>query len=74
MDENYNATFHIPTKAPLEVADAEIVHAVSINRDTPIEVFGGVTSKNENLAIYNELSAVSEEVIKCRQDALANIY
>ncbi len=75
MDE-VDAVFHIPVDprvAELEqYSDENIIKAVSVSSKAP--VFSNVSVKDPSASqVYAELSAVSEEIMKCRKAAIAHL-
>ncbi len=73
MDEEYDAIFHLPVdKDSSEYFDSQVVKVVSITeRGTVRYVNAG--ADEESRRIYDELSAVSEEIIKCRNAAILRL-
>ena len=73
MDENYDAVFHLPVdKDSPEYFDSQVIKAVSVTeRGTVRHVNAG--ADDETRRIYDELSAVSEEIIKCRNAAILRL-
>jgi hypothetical protein len=67
--------FHIPVSTlVLEAKKAAITEQV-ISPVTPVVIEQAFpTQKSPELELYQELSAVSDEVIKCRNSILNNIY
>ncbi len=75
MDE-VDAMFHLPVDkraAELdEFSDANIVKAVSVSQKMPV-AYTAPAKEPSASQIYAELSAVSEEVLKCRSAAIAHL-
>ena len=76
-----DATFHIPADVVAEKAqeqlkpDASIVQAATIPTSLTKEApFRYTESTVADRMLYQELSAVSDEVIKCRNMILNNVY
>lgn len=80
-EDETDAIFHIPADAVVESARAEVAPDVSVvqaaavptslTKEAPFR-YTESTSADRNL--YQELSAVSDEVIECRNLILKNVY
>ncbi len=73
MDEDQNTFFHLPVdKDSVEYTDRQIVKAISTVEPGAIRyVKSG--ANDETRLIYDELSAISEEVMKCRDAAILRL-
>lgn len=73
MDEDQNTFFHLPVdKDSVEYTDKQIVKAIStVEPGTIRYVKSG--ANDETRLIYDELSAISEEVMKCRDAAILRL-
>ena len=80
-EEETDATFHIPADAVVKAEreqlkpDTSIVQAATIPSSLTKEApFRYTNSTVADRMLYQELSAVSDEVIKCRNMILNNVY
>ena len=73
MDEDQSTFFHLPVdKDSVEYTDKQIVKAIStVEPGTIRYVKSG--ANDETRLIYDELSAISEEVMKCRDAAILRL-
>jgi hypothetical protein len=70
-----DSMFHIPVSTLVLEAKKAAVSEQKITPVTPIVIEQAFpTHKSPELELYNELSAVSDEVIACRNSILNNIY
>ena len=77
MDEQEKTFFHIPSSALAmqnERLQAEELAAMPVTPAVIERAFPYSPKESQNLKIYNELSAVSDEVMACRESILGNIY
>ena len=77
MDEQDNSTFRIPVSNLVLEAQNAAVEEMPVTPATPIvieQAFPYRSKEKQELDLYNELSAVSDEVIACRNSILSNIY
>ncbi len=77
MDEQDRAMFQIPVDRAVLAAQAAAVSELTMTPATPVviaQAFPDRSQKARDLELYNELSAVSDEVIACRNSILNNIY
>ena len=77
MDEQDNSTFRIPVSNLVLEAQKAAVEEISVTPVTPIvidQAFPYRSKETQDLELFNELSAVSDEVIACRNSILNNIY
>ncbi|MBR0134240.1 hypothetical protein IJM16_03160 [Candidatus Saccharibacteria bacterium] len=72
-----DSMFHIPVSTLVLEAKKAAITEQTITPVTPVVIekaFPSYSSNAPELDLYNELSAVSDEVIKCRNSVLSNIY
>ena len=72
-----DSMFHIPVSTLVLEAKKAAITEQKITPVTPVVIeraFPAYSSNAPELDLYNELSAVSDEVIKCRNSILNNIY
>ncbi|MDO4220371.1 MAG: hypothetical protein Q4D22_04055 [Candidatus Saccharibacteria bacterium] len=77
MDEQDRSMFQIPVDRAVLAAQEAAIAELDITPATPVvfqRAFPDVSQKAQDLEVYNELSAVSDEVIACRNSILSNIY
>lgn len=77
MDEQDNAMFQIPVSNLVLEAQKAAVEEMEVTPATPVvieQAFPYRSKEAQDLELYNELSAVSDEVIACRNSILSNIY
>ena len=77
MDEQEKNIFHIPSPARFwqnERVQAEELAATPVTPAAIERAFPYKPKESQNTKIYNELSAVSDEVMACRESILGNIY
>ncbi len=77
MDEQDDSMFHIPVSNLVLEAQETTIEEVPVTPATPIvieQAFPYRSKENQELDLYNELSAVSDEVIACRNSVLNNVY
>ena len=73
MDEDYDGFFHLPVdKDSEEYMDAQIVKAVSTVEPGVVR-YAKAGADDDSRLIYNELNAISEEVMKCRNAAILRL-
>ena len=68
-EEKINAVFQIPTNGAVVDAKVAVIKAASV-KPAPVQL----ESDPSDAKLYQELSAISEEVIKCRQSVIAHTY
>ena len=77
MNDQDESMFHIPVSTLVLEAKKAAITEQKITPVTPVVIeraFPAYSSNAPELDLYNELSAVSDEVIKCRNSILSNIY
>ena len=75
MNDQDDSMFHIPVSTLVLEAKKAAITEQTITPVTPVVIEQAFpTSKSPELELYNELSAVSDEVIACRNSVLSNIY
>ena len=77
MNDQDESMFHIPVSTLVLEAKKAAITEQTITPVTPVVIeqnFPAYSSNAPELDLYNELSAVSDEVIKCRNSILSNIY
>lgn len=73
MDEEQNTFFHLPVDKDSEsYIDAQIVKTVSTIQPGVVR-YATSGADDESRRIYDELSAISEEVMKCRNAAILRL-
>lgn len=76
-EDTNNSVYQIPTMGAVFDAQQVALDANPITPDTPVviaQAFPVVSEAIQDRAIYDELSAISDEVIACRNSILNNIY
>ena len=71
-EDHYKSEFHIPGFDQGQKSDREIVKQVSISEHSPF-AYAEKSATSASLGLYEELSAVSEEVLKCRKAAISRV-
>ena len=77
MEDLENTVYQIPTSGAVMDAQQVMLDANPVTPETPVTIakaFPTVTESIQNRAIFDELSAISDEVIACRNSILSNIY
>ena len=75
MNDQDESMFHIPVSTLVLEAKKAAVSEQTLTPVTPVVIEQAFpTYKSPELELYNELSAVSDEVIACRNSILNNIY
>ena len=70
-----DSVFHIPVSTLVLEAKKAAITEQKITPVTPVVIEQAFpTRQSPELELYNELSAVSDEVIACRNSILNNIY
>ena len=72
-----DSVFHIPVSTLVLEAKKAAIEEQKITPVTPVAIeqaFPAYSSNAPELELYKELSAVSDEVIACRNSVLSNIY
>jgi hypothetical protein len=72
-----DSVFHIPVSTLVLEAKKAAITEQNITPVTPVvieQAFPGYSSNAPELELYKELSAVSDEVIACRNSVLNNVY
>ena len=76
-EDTNNSVYQIPTMGAVFDVQQVALDANPITPDTPVviaQAFPVVSEAIQDRAIYDELSAISDEVIACRNSILNNIY
>lgn len=76
MDERENYMFQIPTAKQLD-SQVAAIEEMELSSKMPVifeQAFPYRSKDAQDLELYNELSAISDEVITCRNSILSNIY
>ncbi len=77
MEELDNSVFQIPVSGAVVEAQQVSLDANPVTPETPIVIAQAFPVKSDFIqdrAIFDELSAISDEVIECRNSILNNIY
>ena len=74
MDETLNSTFQIPGYCLVEDIQKAPVQTINVSEARPTVQKNSNASNLNTKSLYEELSSISDEVIKCRNTALKNIY
>jgi len=77
MNDQDDSMFHIPTSTLILEAEKAVIEEQQITPTTPVVIeraFSSASSATPEIDLYNELSAISDEVIACRNSVLRNIY
>ena len=77
MEDYENTVYQIPTSGAVMDAQQVALDANPITPETPITIAKAFPAVNESIqdrAIFDESSAISDEVIACRNSILNNIY
>ena len=77
MNDQEDSMFHIPVSTLVLEAKKANIEEQKLTPVTPVVIeqsFPSYSKDAQDLALYNELSAVSDEVIACRNSVLNNIY
>ena len=78
MDEQDDRSmFQIPVDNAVVAAQEAAIAELNYTPTTPVVIeraFPDQSQAAKDLALYNELTAVSDEVIACRNSILNNIY
>lgn len=73
MDDTLNSTFQIPVFTTVEDVQKAPVQAVNVSEARPTVQQNSSAASLNVKTLYEELSSISSEVIKCRNMALKNI-
>ncbi len=76
-EEQDQSMFHIPVSKLALEAQRAAIEEQKIDVTTPIVIeraFPSYSAASPETNLYNELSAISDEVIACRNSVLRNIY
>lgn len=77
MDEEEKSIFHIPSSTLALENERAYIEELAATPTTPAVIeraFPYNSKEAHDLKIYKELSAVSDEVMACRESILGNIF